>query len=106
MRGEEGGGERQGEQGVGGGGEIKGREAETRPGQSSGATGDVDGAEDKGNNAAAGSCLVPAAVLGEERVKGRTRALPARVMSRRGFCPCPRPSASLTKGTRAGVFRD
>lgn len=45
-----------------------------RPGQSSGATGDVDGAEDKGNNAAAGSCLLPVAVLGEERVKGRTRA--------------------------------
>lgn len=38
---------------------IKGREAETRPGQNSGATGDVDGAEDKGNNAAAGSCLLP-----------------------------------------------
>lgn len=37
---------------------IKGREAEKCPGQNSGATGDVDGVKDKGNNAGAGGCLL------------------------------------------------
>lgn len=37
---------------------IKGREAEKCPGQNSGATGDVDGVKDKGNNTGAGGCLL------------------------------------------------